>query len=81
MQNKTRISTFRDWLTQHEYEDSPVGDLAKDTLADNTWLGDSYLSLHEHLLLRNAGHQVFEALDMADSRFMVEHPDQWLKLE
>ena len=78
MQNQTTSCTFRAWLAQHEYEDSPIGDLAKDALSDSTWVGDTYLSLHSHLLLKGACYQAFEALDMADRRYMLEHPDVWL---
>jgi len=58
--------TFTDWLKKHSKRDSPLGDLARDMLDDNTWpLYDSLDEYRSYLGFRHASYKAIEALERA----------------
>ncbi len=58
--------SFTNWLKRHSNRNSPLGDLAQDTIRDKTW--PSYNSLNDYrfyLSARNASYAAVEALGRA----------------
>ena len=47
--------SFEVWVTRFETDNSPVGDLARDILADNEFLVvNNYRNIHDYLIRQNA---------------------------
>jgi hypothetical protein len=69
--DQQRPLSFRQWLRQHRNEQSPVGDLARDAIADDTWpRGPGSLQRYEtHLKSRHACEDALNALRDAWGRY------------
>jgi hypothetical protein len=60
------VGSFSEWLRAQRRRDDPVGDLARDAMADDGWLGGRDLSaLHGHLSRYGACEGAHDALDRA----------------
>ena len=60
---------FRQYLKSQSKADNPIGDLARDALADKGWSGDSYTSLENRMLNLVASSYALKALKQAYKEF------------
>lgn len=69
-----RMPSFREWLRLHRRDRSPVGDLARDALADSTWpRGPGSLARYErHLREKGAISEAIDALHTAWGWYVEE---------
>lgn len=65
--------TFIEWLTSRKDENSPVGDLAADTIRSG-FMGTTAEELRFHLRMNRACTEAHEALREAQSRWRYERP-------
>lgn len=70
----TRLS-FRAWLKQHRKANTPIGDLARDTLADPCWpRGRGTLNTYRnHLYDHGAVTGAIEALEQAWEQYSAQN--------
>ncbi|MFC9540816.1 YozE family protein [Lysinibacillus sp. NPDC056959] len=77
---------FKKWLNQFEYDDSPIGDLARDNKQDPTFPdSNSYNELYHYLFLQNASYLCLQSFDKAWQLFNSQHSivegKQYVRLE
>lgn len=58
--------SFEVWVTRFETDNSPVGDLARDILADNDFpVVNDYRNIHDYLIRQNACNDAMVAFEKA----------------
>ncbi|MEY9979037.1 YozE family protein [Lysinibacillus sp. RC79] len=65
--------TFNKWLKRLVYEDSPIGDLARDNKVDPTFPdSDSYNELYDYLISQKASDLCLLSFDKAWGKYLTE---------
>lgn len=77
MKLETKSKTFYAWLKTQNFRNDPVGDFAKDAIADSSFpkKTNSFETLRKYLRKRNACLGAFEAQQRAWTEFQLHQKD------